>query len=331
MPPVATTAPSAGRGRAFTLIELLVVIAIVSVLMSLLLPAVQAAREASRRSACQNNLKQLGLASQNYEAQHKRLPPSGMRNMSYAELAKLDVGVGSSWLVRMLPMIEQQALYDQFDVRGAVFEQPAAALSAQPAALLCPSDSPTGLLMDSMELGAVRTSVSKKFGKGNYAAFATAFHLDSNWQGAVSHEGRRVAEVTDGLSHSLFVGELRARAHDGDPRGAWVVPWPGSSLVAIDFHHLSADEAQHIDFARTPNAATPDVLFHCPDPAEAQLTRMPCHDQWQQYIADAPRSVHPGGVNGAYLDGRVEFISDDISPEALALRIAVDDGQVIAE
>jgi prepilin-type processing-associated H-X9-DG protein len=58
---------------------------------------------------------------------------------------------------------------------------------------------------------------------------------------------------------------------------------------------------------------------------------MPCHDQWQNYVADASRSVHPGGVNVAYLDGRVDFLSDNVDPKAMALMVAVDDGEVIPQ
>jgi prepilin-type processing-associated H-X9-DG protein len=57
---------------------------------------------------------------------------------------------------------------------------------------------------------------------------------------------------------------------------------------------------------------------------------MPCHDRWQEYVADAARSAHPGGVNVAFLDGRVTFLSDDTPPEKMALMVAVDDGEVVA-
>jgi prepilin-type N-terminal cleavage/methylation domain-containing protein len=105
--------------RAFSLIELLVVIAIIAILVSLILPAVQSAREASRRASCQNNLRQVGLAAQNYESQKQRLPESGMESKTYAELANLDHGVKLSWLVRLLPMMEQQTLFAQFDLKTA--------------------------------------------------------------------------------------------------------------------------------------------------------------------------------------------------------------------
>jgi prepilin-type N-terminal cleavage/methylation domain-containing protein/prepilin-type processing-associated H-X9-DG protein len=314
---------------AFTLVELLVVIAIMSVLVSLLLPAVQAAREASRRGACQSNLRQLNLACQSYESQHGRLPASGMQSTSYAELIRLDQGAKHSWIVLLLPNIEQQMLYSRFDLKRSVVDQRSDPQAEQPAMLLCPSDESHGKMMDTSELGAASSSTQRLFAKANYAAFASAFHLDSSWQGPISREGRRVAEVTDGTSHSLLAGEVRTREQIGDPRGAWALPWPGSSLITVDFHHIVESDAVSYDFAQTPNSPAPDVLFSCPDPASAQLIGMPCHDRWQEYVADAARSAHPGGVNVAFLDGRVTFLSDDTPPEKMALMVAVDDGEVV--
>lgn len=100
--------------RGFTLVELLVVIAIIGILVALLLPAVQAAREAARRSQCQNNLKQLGLAAHNFHDTYKRLPPGAANDVSPFGLAASQQW-GSSWMVYILPYIEQGSLFDRWD------------------------------------------------------------------------------------------------------------------------------------------------------------------------------------------------------------------------
>ena len=99
-------APANAKDRGFTLIELLVTIAIIAILIALLLPAVQQAREAARRTQCKNNLKQIGLALHNYHDVHRTFPIG----------ARWQRGVGPSWMVGLLPFIEQQNLYDRFDM-----------------------------------------------------------------------------------------------------------------------------------------------------------------------------------------------------------------------
>src|SRR5437016_5002372 len=94
--------------HAFTLVELLVVIAIIGVLVALLLPAVQTAREASRRSQCANNIKQIGLGVANYESTYRAMPPGNYHS------------VFGSWLVWILPYVEQQALRDRYSNEGMV-------------------------------------------------------------------------------------------------------------------------------------------------------------------------------------------------------------------
>jgi prepilin-type N-terminal cleavage/methylation domain-containing protein len=142
-----------GRKRqAFTLVELLVVIAIIGILVGLLLPAVQAAREAARRMQCTNNLKQIGLAIHNYESTIKRIPPGAVWNGGTVDVTfgrfVGPINERGSSLAFILPYIEQQALYSQFDfalpinnarfpanIQGGMFLK-----GARVPAYICPSD-----------------------------------------------------------------------------------------------------------------------------------------------------------------------------------------------
>jgi len=116
------------RRNAFTLVELLVVIAIIGILIALLLPAVQAAREAARRSQCANNLKQLGLATHGYHDVYHKFPPS-----------RIARGTHATWAVLILPYMEQQGLYDLWDVRARFENQVPAAREALIDGHFCPS------------------------------------------------------------------------------------------------------------------------------------------------------------------------------------------------
>src|SRR5262245_44050905 len=115
--------------RAFTLIELLVVIAIIAVLIGLLLPAVQKVREAANRASCQNNLKQLGLAVHNYHDSNNFFPPS----RCHAD------GWGGTWAVYLMPYIEQDALYRQWDLQRLYYDQTDAARRVNIKTLFCPA------------------------------------------------------------------------------------------------------------------------------------------------------------------------------------------------
>ena len=133
-----------GRSRvAFTLVELLVVIAIIGVLIGLLLPAIQAARESARRSQCSNNLKQIGLAVQNFEPTHKRLPPGAILRGG-GEIRK------GSALIYLLPYLEETTLYAAFDLRStnldhAPFPGTSDTIGSRPVAtFICPSDDHQG-------------------------------------------------------------------------------------------------------------------------------------------------------------------------------------------
>jgi prepilin-type N-terminal cleavage/methylation domain-containing protein len=153
----------------FTLVELLVVIAIIGILVALLLPAIQAAREAARRTQCTNNMKQLGLAIHNYISAKKDVLPGGL----YQEF-KGPGQQGESFFVRLMPYLENQVIYDQWDFgktatsRGnnsATLQSPAAQVIA---ALMCPTDKLETKVVD-FSSGAVTTGGENMAFAGYYA------------------------------------------------------------------------------------------------------------------------------------------------------------------
>jgi prepilin-type N-terminal cleavage/methylation domain-containing protein len=328
----------------FTLVELLVVIAIIGILVALLLPAVQAAREAARRLQCQNNLHNLALAVLNFESQRKALPQSNDAPLSGPNRNKINLLSGSrlSWMVRILPFVEQQQLYDQFDlgVSAMAQDQTVSPGSAQPALFICPSDQTLGRLYQSR-----RMSQNRIFGKGNYAAYASPEHIECQAvaKGALIHIPQPLSHVTDGTSNTLMLTEVRTRDEPRDQRGAWALAWVGSSILGADVHGTASvvricnqnpppvyfPNPIWAEFALPPNAGVSaeiprDDLFECVNAAEADLEGMPC---WKRGdTSAAPRSLHVGGVNGTNVDGSVRWIANDIEAVILGCLICVNDG-----
>jgi prepilin-type processing-associated H-X9-DG protein len=335
-------------------VELLVVIAIIGILVALLLPAVQQAREAARRTQCSSNIKQLALAVQNFEAGNKKLPAAGtyanpMQAFYIDSYVRIDLksGTNHSWIVSLLPYLEEQPLHDQFDLTKKVTQNLTNPQIAQPAILLCPSDGAYGRLFEFGASQAVRAQ-RVQFGKGNYAAYSNPFHVDS-WffSGAIWLYGKKLDQIVDGTSTTLTFAEIRTRDDPADQRGAWALPWSGSTLLSFDFHpesyprDLSRIEKPptgyepyklSLGLTQYPNSINPDVLYECSDPAAAQFEGMPCNDAWgvPGYISAAPRSQHAGGVNVAFLDGHVGFLPNDIDEYVMLWMTCTNDGELVS-
>ncbi|MCI0359482.1 MAG: DUF1559 domain-containing protein, partial [Planctomycetaceae bacterium] len=219
----------------FTLVELLVVIAIIGVLVSLLLPAVQAAREAARRTKCMNNLHQHAIAIHNYLDTLQCFPASGIVDTSLGDYDSKS-GTMMSWIVLILPYAEQQPLHSQFNFGASVMAQPATDPQAvQLEMLLCPSASSRGLFFQHPA-----HSNNRRLAKGNYAAFVSPYHVEyqARFPGVLtSHERQTDARVRlDGLSNTLMLSEVLTREEPTDQRGAWAVGWCGASQLAFDLH-----------------------------------------------------------------------------------------------
>jgi prepilin-type N-terminal cleavage/methylation domain-containing protein/prepilin-type processing-associated H-X9-DG protein len=313
--------PSPRRG--FTLIELLVVIAIIGILVALLLPAVQAAREASRRSQCANNLKQIGLALHTYHDTLRSFPPSYLTvpGGSPAMGPPSDTGdTGPGWtaLLLILPQIEQATLHESFDLNATSWSSKNAAPARQVVATyLCPSASnrtPAYAVMD--ENGKTLAT----FSRSNYVAQAgrddvwedTAADLSRVADGSFYRNSRtRAADVSDGLSNTIFFGEQSPTRSDstwvGIVPGAVTCPTPRFAFAGCD-------------------AAAPQINVHSgPGTGEFPPLIHPPNDPLG-YI-DEMFSDHPQGCNVLLGDGSVRFAARSINGlvwAALATRGAGD-------
>jgi len=336
------------RSSGFTIVELMVVIAVIGLLIALLLPAVQEGRESARRLQCLSNTKQITLAILNYEATNKRYPPAGMagvRSAATLQDGPFDPRGGKmiSWEVLILPFLEESPLYKQFDLERNILDQPQEPQETALASYSCPSDDARGRFFVESSLTS-----GKRFAKGNYAAFVSPFHVDycDLFPGGLA--GNRPLyrrHITDGTSKTMVISEVRTRDDQTDQRGAWALPWTGSSLLAFDIHVVGTvtgggayqPDARSLGLSQMPNnqGINVDMIYRCSDVAGAQLDRMPCAEfgvppfDHNHFLSAAPRSLHRGGVNAGFLDGHCGFLLDTIDEYSMAFLICPNDGRTI--
>jgi prepilin-type N-terminal cleavage/methylation domain-containing protein/prepilin-type processing-associated H-X9-DG protein len=292
--------------RAFTLVELLVVIAIIGVLVALLLPAVQAARESARRSQCTNNLKQLGLAVHNYADTFRGAFPVGEYSWGWG-----------TWLVGMLPYIEQQSLYELYQGYGGInasggidtnftysasINQPVTRTTIK--TYTCPTDNkvaPRGVItfhnylanhgnttyQRQATFGTTSNGQPNRFGGAPFVYVGTSTAVP---------QVVRTAEAADGLSNTLAFSEtIKGQPGGQDLRGfAW---WSSGA---------------HFETNLTPNSNQPDVVEqqqYCVN----QRPNPPCVGPTSANPQNVgARSRHPNGVQVAMCDGAVKFVSNNI-------------------
>jgi prepilin-type N-terminal cleavage/methylation domain-containing protein/prepilin-type processing-associated H-X9-DG protein len=336
------------QSKAFTLVELLVVIAIIGVLVALLLPAIQAAREAARRSQCTNNLRQFSLGCLNYESSNKVLPAG----FSTSEIDGNDLL--HSWAAYVLPYLEAASMFNQIDFNRPAWKpwtdngyqcpQSAPWTFTQLDIHLCPSDVGRG----------VHTGAALCFAHGNYLANqgwrpfwlqienaqthsdsvaqeiqdfaadpARSADLRGPFEKMFSRDGKGIAlkAVTDGTSNTVMLGEIRQFAGE-DSRGMLY-------LASSFYGHFAA-----------PNTPVTDYVEFCtnaPMKVDDRLGEVnpvaPCS---QQYAApprrheQASRSSHPGGVNLAFCDGSVRYVPDSVDLSSWR-RISTRAGEEVVE
>jgi prepilin-type N-terminal cleavage/methylation domain-containing protein len=308
------------RSRGFTLIELLVVIAIIGILVALVVPAVQHARESVRRTRCQNNMKQLALAMQSYHETHSMFPPG---------VIDVDGSNQASWAVMLLPFIDQEPLYKEFntdavtiltdtvpgtpDVGSITHEQ---AVATQLAVMRCPSDTVSDVM--SVPFLENQGLASDGLARLNYPANGVL--INGSLKGLFDYNtSTEMGDIKDGASNTIAIFEKRG-------------------LTNCDPIAPATDPATEEAYVWAAWRAGPDMTAaDGPLPGTLVESDATCLDGVVNLNGDLSEpnaqpfnSQHSEGGHVALCDGSVKFLIDTIDRDTIILRlINKADGQPI--
>ena len=347
---------------AFTLVELLVVIAIIGILVGMLFPAIQAVREAARRTSCSNKMRQIGLSVANYESALSRFPVNqvgpGVSNGSGGFTRGY-----YSWLVPLLPFVEQQNVYDSFDLtinngdgsdyRVSASHPNAVAVSTVIDTFLCPSDTPS--FDNSVILGSANPAPGSYVGNAGWPSYATGFAGEraapGRFNGVISlqnpsspvswHQNGRMrhSDVRDGTSNTAMIserliqhGNTAAEIQSSDPRiYSRHILERYETLAEIDQQivntHSHVFESGHI--GRSWASGFPLVAptyMHVKTP-NTLIGHYNTSADEGDFVA-SPSSQHQGGVNLVMVDGSTHFVANEIDREVWWAIGSRNDGRV---
>lgn len=351
------------KQRGFTLVELLVVIAIIGILIGMLLPAVQAVRQAARRTQCANKMRQIGLAVHNFESAHQRFPVNQVGPGA-------DDGMGGygpgyySWLVPLLPHLEQNNLHQMFDHRisngnGSDFRMDdthpnAVAAATSVSTFLCPSDnSEAG---DNTIFGSANPASSNYVGNAGWPSYATGFDGERSTPGRfngcipLENPGNKVAwhgnsksgfaQLTDGSSNTAMISERLVQTgttgdavSNGDERlRSRHVLERFEPLASID-NQLSASHThifQSAYIGRSWSSGYPlaaPMYLHVKTP-NTLIGHYNSSEAEGDFVM-TPSSQHPGGVNLVRADCSTSFVNDNINAEVWWALGGCNDGRTL--
>ncbi len=363
---VNSPAPRAARPRhGFTLVELLVVIAIIGILVALLLPAIQSAREAARRIQCGNNLKNIGLALQNYHDTNKQFPEAGLMprfflqkdgsgQVTSSPIVSQNSRLFANWVILTLPFLEQQPLYDAFAAEGRVTGFQDADSPSQLAGILqinranleplratnlsvmiCPSDPA------SQEPFSNTGPDAGEWARGNYGingGLGFIWNFQEVWDDsntimpqfckkgiATYNNGANLREIEDGSSNTIAVAEMRAGLSPIDRRGVWAMGMVGASI--------HTEHGANFNFGiNSCGGGEDDMVGASAVIAEVgeQTLLADCmypDPSFEESASSTVRSLHPGGAFAVMADGSVHFLSDFIETGAAAAGLDCQDQQ----